>query len=124
MSNKEKLLEAFLVFWKQHGEPLFKFAPYHEIASHLVLMAFLHRLVNGGGSILREYTIGSWRMDLLVTYKKVKLPMELKVWKPVDSVPITNGLEQLDDYLVGLGLDIGWLVIFDRRPNLPIVQPQ
>ena len=97
--NPEKLLDAFLVFWKQHGEPLFKSAPYHEIAPHLVLMAFLHRVVNGGGSIAREYAIGSRRMDLVVTYKQVKLAMELKVWKPGYKDPLPQGLEQLDDYL-------------------------
>ncbi|MGA1625950.1 MAG: ATP-binding protein, partial [Prochlorothrix sp.] len=29
------------------------------------------------------------------------------------------GLEQLDQYLAGLGLETGWLVIFDRRSGLP-----
>ena len=43
------LLDSFLDFWRQHGEPLFKSTPYPEIAPHLVLMAFLHRVVNGGG---------------------------------------------------------------------------
>ncbi|MEA3641537.1 MAG: AAA-like domain-containing protein, partial [Lamprobacter sp.] len=47
--DPERLLAAFLDFWRQHGEPLLKSAPYHEIAPHLVLMAFLHRVVNGGG---------------------------------------------------------------------------
>ncbi|WP_442867073.1 hypothetical protein [Anabaena sp. CS-542/02] len=47
----EKLLGLFLDFWRQHGEPLFKSTPYPEIAPHLVLMAFLHRVVNGGGSL-------------------------------------------------------------------------
>ncbi|NET62289.1 MAG: AAA family ATPase, partial [Symploca sp. SIO2E6] len=42
--DPEQLLEAFLSFWRQHGEPLLKSAPYHEIAPHLVLMAFLHRV--------------------------------------------------------------------------------
>jgi len=45
----EALLTAFLKFWRQHGQPLLKSAPYHEIAPHLVMMAFLHRVVNGGG---------------------------------------------------------------------------
>ncbi|MCZ2203188.1 MAG: ATP-binding protein, partial [Cylindrospermopsis raciborskii PAMP2012] len=31
------------------------------------------------------------------------------------------GLKQLDKYLSGLNLKTGWLVIFDRRPNLPPV---
>ena len=44
-------LDAFLVFWRQHGEPLFKSANYPEIAPHLVMMAFLHRVVNGNGTL-------------------------------------------------------------------------
>ncbi|MBA4450342.1 ATP-binding protein, partial [Cylindrospermopsis raciborskii CS-506_D] len=66
-----KLLNAFLEFWRQHGEPLLKSAPYHEIAPHLVLMAFLHRVVNGGGTLEREYAIGSGRMDICLRYGKV-----------------------------------------------------
>ncbi|PNJ93062.1 polyketide biosynthesis operon protein CyrO, partial [Cylindrospermopsis raciborskii C03] len=42
--NPQILLNSFLEFWRQHGEPLLKSAPYHEIAPHLVLMAFLHRV--------------------------------------------------------------------------------
>ncbi|MFZ4666810.1 MAG: AAA-like domain-containing protein [Prochlorotrichaceae cyanobacterium] len=117
--HPEKLLNAFLDFWRQHGEPLFKSTPYPEIAPHLVLMAFLHRVVNGGGTLEREYAIGSGRMDLCLRYGAVTLGMELKVWKEGKKDPLTEGLKQLDKYLSGLGLDTGWLVIFDRRPDLP-----
>lgn len=117
--DPEKLLDAFLVFWRQHGQPLLKSAPYHEIAPHLVLMAFLHRVVNGGGTLEREYAIGSDRMDLCLRYGEVTLGMELKVWRQGRPDPLKAGLEQLDRYLAGLGLETGWLVIFDRRPDLP-----
>ncbi|MDH6099908.1 ATP-binding protein [Anabaenopsis sp. FSS-46] len=115
----EKLLDLFLDFWRQHGEPLFKSTPYPEIAPHLVLMAFLHRVVNGGGSLEREYAIGSGRMDICLRYGDVVLGMELKVWKQGKADPLPKGLIQLDKYLSGLNLDTGWLIIFDRRPNLP-----
>ncbi|KKJ00793.1 DEAD/DEAH box helicase family protein [Prochlorothrix hollandica] len=117
--NAQSLLDSFLDFWRQHGEPLFKSVPYHEIAPHLVLMAFLHRVVNGGGSLEREYAIGSGRMDLCLRYGAVTLGMELKVWHPGKPDPLAKGLEQIDKYLSGLGLNTGWLVIFDRRPHLP-----
>jgi hypothetical protein len=113
------LLESFLDFWRQHGEPLFKSTPYPEIAPHLVLMAFLHRVVNGGGSLEREYAIGSGRMDICLRYGDVVLGMELKVWKQGKPDPLPQGLVQLDKYLSGLNLDTGWLIIFDRRPDLP-----
>lgn len=117
--DTEQLLEAFLAFWRQHGQPLLGSAPYHEIAPHLVLMAFLHRVVNGGGTLEREYAIGCDRMDLCLRYGSVTIGMELKVWRQGRPDPLKVGLEQLDRYLAGLGLDWGWLVIFDRRPGLP-----
>ena len=114
----EQLLAAFLDFWRQHGQPLLQNFAYHEIAPHLVLMAFLHRVVNGGGTLEREYAIGSGRMDICLRYGVVVMGMELKVWKPGKKDPLPQGLQQLDKYLAGLGLDTGWLVIFDRRPDL------
>ena len=117
--NPEALLDAFLAFWRQHGEPLLKSAPYHEIAPHLVLMAFLHRVINGGGTLEREYAIGMGRMDLCLRYGALTLGMELKVWRDGAPDPLSEGLEQLDGYLSGLGLDSGWLVIFDRRADQP-----
>ncbi|MEA1049412.1 ATP-binding protein [Lamprobacter modestohalophilus] len=117
--DPEALFAAFLAFWRQHGEAMLGSAPYHEIAPHLVLMAFLQRVVNGGGSLEREYAIGRGRMDLCLRYGRLTLGIELKVWRPGAPDPLTEGLTQLDDYLAGLGLDCGWLVIFDRRPGIP-----
>ncbi len=117
--NLSRLLDAFLHFWRQHGQPLLQSAPYHEIAPHLVLMAFLHRVVNGNGRIEREYAIGSGRLDLCLYYGDARQAMELKVWRDGDSDPLTQGLKQLDDYLSGLGLSTGWLVIFDQRSGQP-----
>lgn len=111
------LLEAFLAFWRQHGEPLLATSPYAEIAPHVVLMAFLHRVANGGGTIEREYAIGRDRMDLLLTYGSQRLAIEIKVWRDHRPDPLTAGLAQIDSYLLGLGLDSGWLVIFDQRRN-------
>ena len=120
--NPKQLLTAFLSFWRQHGQPLLGSAPYHEIAPHLVLMAFLHRVVNGGGTLEREYAIGWGRMDLCLRYGAVTLGIELKVWRDGESDPLAEGLEQLDGYLAGLGLDSGWLVIFDRRSGQPPIR--
>jgi hypothetical protein len=62
-------------------------------------------------------------MDLCLRYGAVTLALELKVWRQGQVDPLIQGLEQLDGYLAGLGLNEGWLVIFDRRPNLgPIAQ--
>jgi hypothetical protein len=115
--NIDALLAAFLKFWRQHGEPLLGSTGYHEIAPHIVLMAFLHRVINGGGILEREYAIGSDRMDLCLRYKDVTLGIELKVWREKKRDPQTDGIEQLESYLGRLGLDFGWLFVFDRRKN-------
>jgi hypothetical protein len=117
--DPERLLDAFLAFWRQHGQPLLRSVHYHEIAPHIVLMAFLHRVVNGGGSLEREYAIGSRRMDVCLRYGAVTLGMELKVWREGRRDPLAEGLAQLDSYLNGLGVETGWLVIFDQREGLP-----
>ncbi|MEM7534870.1 MAG: AAA-like domain-containing protein [Chloroflexota bacterium] len=117
--NTAQLLDSFLAFWRQHGQPLLQSAPYHEIAPHLVMMTYLHRVVNGEGLIEREYAIGMGRIDLCLFYRDVRVGMELKVWRDGQADPLNAGLTQLDVYLSGLGLERGWLVIFDQRSDLP-----
>jgi hypothetical protein len=48
------------------GEILTRKDAYHEVAPQLVLMAWLQRIVNGGGYVEREYGVGRGRTDLLV----------------------------------------------------------
>jgi len=119
--NTNELLQAFLTFWRQHGEPLLGSTAYHEIAPHLVMMAFLHRVVNGGGTLEREYAIGRDRMDLCLKYGNITLGIELKAWRDKRGDPLLTGIEQLDSYLARLGVNSGWLIIFDlRKKALPI----
>jgi hypothetical protein len=97
---------------------------YHEVAPQLVLMAFLHRIVNGGGYIDREYGLGRGRTDLLIRKpygdgQLQKEALELKVWRRGRKDLLDEGLDQLDQYLSRLGLDHGTLVIFDRRDPEP-----
>lgn len=118
----DRLLASFLDFWRQHGQPLLQNVAYHEVAPQIVMMAFLHRVVNGGGTLEREYAIGSGRIDLCLRYGQVILGIELKVWRDGEKDPLDKGLQQLDKYLAGLGLDSGWLVIFDQRSGLPPIE--
>jgi hypothetical protein len=120
----ERLLQEFAAFWKQHGEVLTSASVFHEVAPQLVLMAFLHRIVNGGGYIDREYGVGRGRIDLLVRQPYAdgdgkrawqREALELKVWREGRPDPLAEGLDQLDAYLDRLVLDTGILVVFDRR---------
>jgi DNA polymerase III delta prime subunit len=126
----DRLLREFADFWRTNGEILASRDAYHESAPQLVIMAFFHRLVNGGGFIDREYGLGMGRIDLLIRWRYrdeegrpalQREAVELKVWRKGRPDPLTEGLAQLDDYLRRLDLDQGTLVIFDRRPDaLPI----
>jgi hypothetical protein len=113
--DQDALLQAFLVFWKQHGEPLLGSTSYHEIAPHLVMMAFLHRVVNGNGTLEREYAIGRDRMDLCLRYGDATLAIELKAQRDRGPNQVEAGLEQIEKYLQRLNVATGWLVIFDQR---------
>ena len=45
------------------------------------------------------------------------LVIYLKLWRDKNRDPQADGIEQLESYLGCLGLDFGWLFIFDRRKN-------
>ena len=122
------LLREFAAFWIEQGESMASGATYHEVGAQLVLMAFLQRVVNGGGVVTREFGIGRRRIDLLVTWpftdergKRAvqREAIELKVWRDGRKDPLQAGLQQLDGYLERVGLDAGVLVIFDRRTDAP-----
>jgi hypothetical protein len=53
-----------------------------------------------------------------------RFAIELKVWRDRDKKgdPLPKGLEQLDEYLAGLGLDEGVLVIFDCRAGAEAIE--
>jgi hypothetical protein len=85
-------------------------------------LAFLHRVVNGGGTLEREYAIGQDRMDLCLKYGNITLGIELKVWRNKKGDPLSDGLEQLDSYLARLGVNYGWLFIFDRRSKASAIE--
>jgi hypothetical protein len=114
-----QLLGALLAFWRRHGEPLLRTAHYHEIAPHLVVTAFLERVVDGAGTLEREVGIGSKRMHVCLRHGSDVLGIELRVWRDGESDPLAEGLDDLDPYLASLGVDRGWLMIFDRRTGLP-----
>jgi type II secretory pathway predicted ATPase ExeA len=117
--NPKQFLLNFQDFWRQHGETMMKSAPYHEAAPHLVLMAYLQRVINGGGRIEREYAAGSGRLDLLVVFGSDQMAIEVKVWRDKQPDPVIEGLEQIERYLNRLDLPEGSLVLFDQRTSAP-----
>jgi AAA domain len=117
--DTRRLLAEFSAFWCQHAEFYLSRQPYSEAAAQLIFMAYLQRVVNGGGSIEREYAVGSGRIDLCVRWVAptgLQLwAVELKVWREHRPDPLAEGLAQLSRYLDRLGLDTGTLILFDAR---------
>jgi hypothetical protein len=90
---------------------------YKESGPHLMMMAFLQRIVNGGGTIDREYALGKGALDLLVTWKTQRLAIELKIRRDTDTED--EALEQVFEYLDVLDAPEGWIVLFDLRSTKP-----
>ncbi|MCX6579656.1 MAG: AAA-like domain-containing protein [Candidatus Aminicenantes bacterium] len=112
--DMEKLLKEFQEFYRRNSGAWLDRYEYKESAHHLLLMAFLQRVINSGGEITREMALGNGRIDLLVKFKKQEFALELKILR--DKYTIEDGKKQLGRYLDRLGLKQGYLVIFDPGP--------
>ncbi len=74
-----KRMAAWQAFWREDGHLAAEGFAYREAGPHLLLMAFLQRVVTGGGRIDREYALGKDALDLLVTWKTQLISLERKV---------------------------------------------
>ena len=118
----ETLLQGFRAFWLENAESALQKSPYSEAAAQLIFMAYLHKVVNGGGFIDREYAVGRGRIDLCLRWPFPggieRFALELKVRRGNTDV-YERGIEQLANYLERLGLTDGTLIVFDDRPDAP-----
>lgn len=98
------ILSEFLSWWCEHGEFMMKTGYYHEAASQLVFMAWLQRVVNGGGIIDREYGIGRGRIDV---YERGTRKTGTQIFVVFfNELSRDEGLEKLQKYRVG-GIPMG-----------------
>jgi hypothetical protein len=109
--NMEKVLKEFQSFYRRNSEVWLERYEFKESVHHLLLMAFLQRVINAGGEIIREMAVGNGRIDLFVKFGKQEFALELKINR--DQRTIEDGKMQLDRYLDKLGLKQGYLIIFD-----------
>jgi type II secretory pathway predicted ATPase ExeA len=112
-----KLMKDWQTFWRKDGHLAAEGFSYRESGPHLMLMAFLQRVVNGGGRIEREYGLGRGALDLVVEWQGRRHAIEVKLRRDTDTRD--DALEQVTRYLDTLGLDEGWLVMFDLRSTRP-----
>jgi hypothetical protein len=105
----DSLLTDFQQFWRENSAIWIERFQYKEAAPHLILQAFLQRVLNGGGSIIRDMAAGTGRLDLGVVYDGPTYPIEVKLWK--GGVYYAKGLDQTARYIDVFGRSEGWLVI-------------
>ncbi|MCQ2395057.1 MAG: ATP-binding protein, partial [Kiritimatiellae bacterium] len=85
---------------------------YREAYPHLVLQAFLQRVINGGGQIVREMALGSERLDLGVHFRGAVYAVEVKKLAYYEKSH-EKAYQQMGRYMDRLGVSEGWLVVAD-----------
>jgi hypothetical protein len=110
------LMRDFQQFWRENSAIWGERFNYKEAAPHLILMAFLQRVINGGGQIIRDMGAGTGRLDLCLVYERQKYPIELKLWRGEKS--LEKGIRQTLGYIDVYGVTEGWLALFNRKPEL------
>jgi hypothetical protein len=116
----DALLQEFQSFWRQHADLWEQKTKYTEAFPHLLMMAFLQRILNGGGHLDREYGAGRGRIDLYVEYNGFRYIIELKMVRQYQTPEAVRktGLKQVCKYRDKFSTDVpAYLVIFDRRPE-------
>ena len=116
----DKLLARFQEFFRQNAESWVERFDYKEAGPHLLLQAFLQRVVNSGGRVEREHGLGRRRADLLIEWPEGdevrRYVVECKVrhdrWGLERTV--AEGVEQTAAYMDRCGAEAGHLVVFDR----------
>ncbi len=113
--DMDKLLAAFADFYRWNSESWLERFQYKEAGHQLLLMAFLQRIINGGGRIEREMAVGNGRTDLAVFWKGQLIPIEIKMHH--DKWSQSDGLQQLARYMDKLGQKRGYLVFFEKKSS-------
>lgn len=108
----EKILVRFQQFMKKEYSE--KGADFVERNGRLLFLAFIKPIINGKGFDFKEVqTSEERRLDVVVTYLDRRYVAELKVW--YGEKAHEKGILQLCGYLDSLGLDKGYLIIYDTR---------
>lgn len=112
------LVDHFLKWWRENGDDLPEELPlYPEAVPHLAFMAYLQKVVNGGGQVHREYAANRRALDLLVCYGPDRFVVEIKRVRDRDTLETVReaAIEQTLAYLDEVGEHEAWILIFDQR---------
>ena len=109
--NGHKIMLDWVDFYRINSAIWEEQFAFKESGPHLLMMAYLQRVVNGGGGVHREYALGRGRVDLTVELGKQRILFELKVMRTSKTLP--EGLTQTAEYMDTMNASEGHLVIFD-----------
>ena len=136
------LMAAFQQFWRENADANAVPFQYREAYPHLVLQAFLQRVVNGNapeklcfggevaegdgeadrkgprGQILREMALGRGRLDLGVHFRGAVYAVEVKT-RALYEKSHEKAHQQVLGYMDRLGQKEGWLVVVDADLTKP-----
>ncbi len=112
----KKALDSFFEFYRENAEVLDKGKIYSEAAHHLIFMAWLQRIVNGGGFIRREYAAGRKFIDLVILFAGEKFVFELKTSSNFNR---PKALDQIHAYAQRMSVNEGYLMVFRRKMTDP-----
>ena len=125
--DMDALLQEFQDFWRNHSDTWEQWTNYTHAFPHLLLMAFLQRVVNATGRVEREFATGRGRMDLAVEYKgewniiEIKLLRSGRTFERVKAEGLKQVIRYRDTFVPPVGhrknITGVYLVIFDRRPE-------
>ena len=110
------LMAEFQRFWRENSGADKDIYGFREAIPHLMMMAYLQRVVNGGGRIAREIAAGSGRLDLCVEFHDRRYAIEIKTSRNFAG---EKSYGQLARYLDVLGLSEGWMPVFDEDKAKP-----
>ena len=125
----DELMGAFQSYFREHSEYWLERFDYREAGPQLLLQTFLHRVVNSGGRIEREYGVGRRRLDLALIWPvrpggpgtaaagEQRIVVECKVVRRGRGLDATlrEGLEQAAAYMDVWNAKEGHLALFDQR---------
>ena len=113
--DMDSLLKDFQKFYRRNSESWLGNFSFQESGKQLLLMAFLQRIVNGGGKIDREMAVGRGRCDLYIEFAGDCFVLELKI--KYNEEYAEEGRDQISGYLDKVGLPHGYLVLFENKPS-------
>jgi hypothetical protein len=108
-----QLIKDFRDNWRECADSHFEGLTAAEAIPQLLLYFYLIKVVNSGGKVVREDSLGNGRVDLCLRYKGNKYPIELKIKQHSSE---EASLAQIKGYMDICGAKEGWLVVFDRTP--------